>query len=56
MAVPAPGAPVGPDTAVGEVAPARPVSPAEATVVSSEDEAEAGIATARVASPMVSNL
>ena len=53
MAVPAPGVPVEPDTAAAEVDSARPASPAEAIVVSSEDEAEA---TPHVASPTISDL
>jgi hypothetical protein len=53
VALPAPRAPVEPDTAAAKVAPVRPVSPAEAIIVSSEDEAEA---TPRAATPMVSDL
>ena len=53
MVVPAPGVPVKPGTATVEVAPACPASPMEAIVVSSKDEAEAGIAAPHVASPMV---
>jgi hypothetical protein len=53
VAVPAPGVPVEPDTAAAEVDSARPASPAEAIVVSSEDEAEAA---PHVASPTVSDL
>jgi hypothetical protein len=56
VAVPAPGAPVEPGTGAAEVAPARPASLMEAIIVSSEDEAEAGNATPRAASPMVSDL
>jgi hypothetical protein len=54
--VPTPGVPVEPDTAVAEVASVRPVSPVEAIVVSSKDEAEADNAAPRIASPMVSDL
>jgi hypothetical protein len=53
VVVPAPGVPVKPGTATVEVAPACPASPMEAIVVSSKDEAEAGIAAPHVASPMV---
>jgi hypothetical protein len=53
VAVPSLRVPVEPDTAVAEVAPARPASLVEAIVVSSEDEAEAA---PHVASPTVSDL
>jgi hypothetical protein len=53
VAVPAPGAPVEPDTAAAEVALARPASPAEAVVISSEDEAED---VSCVASPTIFDL
>jgi hypothetical protein len=52
----APGAAVELGTPVAEVAPTRPASPVEAIVVTSEDEAEAGTAAPRAASPIVSNL
>jgi hypothetical protein len=54
VTVPALGAPIEPDTAAVEVAPARPASPTEAIVVSFEDEA--CIAASHVESPMVSDL
>jgi hypothetical protein len=41
---------------VAEVAPACPASPAEAIIVSSEDESEADNVVTRAASPIVSNL
>jgi hypothetical protein len=41
---------------MAEVAPVRPASPVEAIIVSFEDEAKAGIAAPRVASPTVSDL
>ena len=56
MVVLAPGAAVELGTPVAEVAPTRPASPVEAIVVTSEDEAEAGTAAPRAASPIVSNL
>lgn len=56
MAAPAPGALVEPGTTATEVAPARPASPVEAIVVSSEDEAEAGIAVPCIVSSTVSDL
>jgi hypothetical protein len=56
VALPAPGALVEPDTATAEVAPVRPASPTEAIIVSSEDEAEAGIAAPHIASPTISDL
>jgi hypothetical protein len=53
VAVPAPGAPVDPDTIAAEVALARPASPVEAVVISSEDEAED---VSRVTSPTIFDL
>jgi hypothetical protein len=54
--MPAPRAPVEPGTTAAEVAPARPASLAEAIIISSEDEVEAGNTASRVASPTVSDL
>jgi hypothetical protein len=56
VVVPALGVPIEPDTAATEVASASPTSPVQAIVISSEDEAEAGIAAPCVASPTVSDL
>jgi hypothetical protein len=53
VVVPAPGAPVEPDTTADKVAPVWPASPTESIVVFSEDEAEAAPCAA---TPTVFNL
>jgi hypothetical protein len=56
VAMPAPGAPVEPDTIAAEVAPARPASPVEAIIVSSKDEVEVVNVASGAVSSTVSKL